>query len=54
MTHLMPTTRKNTIAKPKKAAPRKTSPRQAAIKKVAPPEKFDHLNELHKKTTFLP
>lgn len=50
----MPTTKKNTAAQPKKATQRKGSSRRTAVKKVKPPEKFERMNEIHKKTTFLP
>gem|GEM_PF-6759819 len=50
----MPITKKNTTSRPKKAARPKRSSQHAAIKKIAPPEKFERMNEIHKKTTFLP
>jgi hypothetical protein len=52
----MPLPKKNTTRKSKKTKQSKTSihftriPMESAVL----PEKFDRMNELHKKTTFLP
>jgi hypothetical protein len=48
--------RKNTARKSKKTKQPKTTIRfsRVPVEETVLPEKFSHMNEVHKKTTFLP